>query len=314
MNADTASNRSLPPDSKPNKWIAAILGLLALPAGLLYAARPKLAAAYFVAGVAVALAGMAFFREERGIADGLSALLAVACAVHSFRLARAYPDASARRWYGLLSVAGVFAALAVGVRAFLYEPFRAPSNSMSPTALPGATLITAKWGYGNYQTYGLTIARAGVSTAIHRGDLLVFEYPPQPGVTYFKRVVGLPGDKVAYLNKRLVINNETVAATEIGEFVEYGVSGMTRSRQYRERLGDHEYSTLIRPDRPSLAPLSESFPLKETCRYTGEGLTCEVPQGHYFVMGDNRDNSVDSRYWGYVPAKNVIGRVVRVLQ
>jgi signal peptidase I len=319
MEAEPTLNQQPSAGRKPNKWIAAILGLVALPAGLLYAARPKLAAVYFIAGAAVALAGMVFLREERGIADGLGALLAVACAVHSFRMARAYPDASARpwysRWYGLLSMGCVFVALAIGVRAFLYEPFRAPSNSMSPTALPGATLITAKWGYGNYQTYGLKIARAGLSAEIRRGDLLVFEYPPEPRVSYFKRVVGLPGDKVSYLNKQLVINDNAVHTEDLGEFTEYGSGGVVRARQYRERLDAHEYSTLLRPDRPAFLPVGAvSFPFEESCVYASEGLTCRVPDGHYFVMGDNRDNSVDSRYWGFVPARNVVGRVVRVLQ
>jgi signal peptidase I len=318
MAIDNISTPMSPQVRRPNKWIAAVLGLLALPAGPLYVARPKLAAAYFATGLAIALAGIFFLREERWVTDVLGVVIAVVCAVQSFRMASAFGSSSARpwysRWYGLLSLGLVFVVFTVGVRAFLYEPFKAPSSSMSPTVQPGATLIAAKWGYGNYQTYGLTLARAGVSAAIQRGDLLVFEYPPVPRATYLKRVVGLPGDRVTYLNKRLTINDEAVATTDLGESFDYTGRSAAAVRLYRERLGAHEYSTFTVPGRPAFLPGVVTFEFKERCTSSSEGLSCQVPDGHYFVMGDNRDNSVDSRYWGFVPAKNVIGRVVSVLQ
>ena len=128
---------------------------------------------------------------------------------------------------------------------------------------------------------------------VARGDVVVFRYPVDPRQDYIKRVVGLPGDEVSYLNQKLSINGQPVAETPRGE--QYDEDSMSYAPVFVEKLGQVEH--LIRVD-----------PFAQNCRYVTEGVTCKVPAGHYFMMGDNRDNSLDSRFWGFVPDENLVGK------
>jgi len=300
---------------KPKKWIAAVLGLLIQPAGMLYVARPDWAAAYFALAAIIVLGNMFVLRDRELAGDAIVLLVAIICAIHAYRLARDYRALKRpwySRWYGLVGIVAAFAALAFGARAFLFEPFRFPSESMAPSIEPRAHLIVKKWGYGNYGTYGIHAVRTGMSSGLQRGDIVVFEYPEDTSLSYAKRVVGLPGDRISYYNKRLKINDEEIQVRRIGDYVHK--DGPIRSLQYLERLGDHEYAILIEPEAPAVVPPVRAFPLNEHCAHTAEGLSCRVPDGHYFVLGDNRDNSSDSRTWGFVPARNIIGKVQYILQ
>jgi len=301
---------------KPKKWIAALLGLFIQPAAMLYVARPGWAAAYLGLAVIVALGNMFLLRGRESVGYVVALLVAVVCAIHAYRLARDYRELLRRpwysRWYGLIVIATAFAALAFGIRAFLFEPFRFPSASMAPSIEPRAHLIVRKWGYGNYGTYGIRLMRTGMSSEVQRGDIVVFEYPVDTAVSYAKRVIGLPGDRISYYNKRLKINDEEVQIRRIADYVHKDRT--VPYRQYLERLGDREYAILIDPDAPATVPAVRAFPFGERCVYTADGLSCRVPEGHYFVLGDNRDNSSDSRAWGFVPAINIIGKVEHVLQ
>ena len=300
---------------KPKKWIAAVLGLLIQPAGMLYVARPGWAAAYFALAAIVVLGNMFVLRDRELAGDAIVLLVAIICAIHAYRLARDYRALKRpwySRWYGLVGIVAAFAALAFGARAFLFEPFRFPSESMAPSIEPRAHLIVKKWGYGNYGTYGIHAVRTGMSSEVQRGDIVVFEYPEDTSLSYAKRVVGLPGDRISYYNKRLKINDEEIQIRRIGDYVHN--DRPIRSRQYLERLGDHEYAIIIEPEAPAVVPPVRAFPLSEHCAHTAEGLSCRVPDGHYFVLGDNRDNSSDSRTWGFVPARNIIGKVQYILQ
>ena len=299
---------------KPKKWTAAVLGLLIQPAGMLYVARPGWAVAYFALAAIIALGNLFVLRG--GLAGNVTLLLvAIICAIHSYRLARDYRAVKRpwySRWYGLVGIGAVFATLAFAVRAFLFEPFRFPSESMAPSIEPRAHLIVKKWGYGNYGTYGIHVARTGMSSGLQRGDIVVFEYPEDRSLSYVRRVVGLPGDRISYTNKRLKINDDEVQIRRIGDYT-YKDRAVP-SLKYLERLGDREYAILIEPDAPAVVPPARPFPLSERCAYAAEGLSCRVPDGHYFVLGDNRDNSSDSRTWGFVPARNIIGKVQYILQ
>jgi signal peptidase I len=140
-----------------------------------------------------------------------------------------------------------------------------------------------------------------------RGDVMVFRYPVDPSVDFIKRVVGVPGDEVAYLNQKLFLNGQPVAETAQDDY--YDEDRRTYSKAFKEKLGAAEHRILVDPRLPSsYGNRARIFPFGENCRYSAEGVTCKVPAGHYFMMGDNRDNSEDSRFWGFVPEENIVGR------
>ena len=190
------------------------------------------------------------------------------------------------------------------LRSFLVEPFKIPSGSMIPTLLVGDLILVNKFHYGLRIPVINTKITDGEKP--QRGDVMVFRYPPKPSLDYIKRVVGLPGDTVAYLNKRLTINGKTIETQTVPEF--FDEDSMRYFKQYQEALGAQPHRLLNDDDRPAFIPGVEKFPGFEACNYTIEGVTCKVPEGHYFMMGDNRDNSMDSRYWGFVPEKNIVGK------
>ncbi len=194
------------------------------------------------------------------------------------------------------------------LRSFLFEPFKIPSGSMIPTLWVGDLILVNKFHYGVRLPVINTKLTDG--NPPQRGDVMVFRYPPKPSLDYIKRVVGLPGDEVAYLNKRLRINGKVVETGSVPEF--FDEDSMRYMKQFEERLGDKPHRLLNDDDRPAFVPGVEDFVYKDNCRYSVEGVVCTVPAGHYFMMGDNRDNSLDSRYWGFVPEKNIVGRAVFV--
>lgn len=190
------------------------------------------------------------------------------------------------------------------LRSFLFEPFKIPSGSMIPTLLVGDLILVNKFTYGLRLPVLNTKITAG--TPPQRGDVMVFRYPPKPSLDYIKRVVGVPGDEVAYLNKRLSINGKPIETSALPEF--FDADAMRYFKQFEESLGDKKHRLLNDDNRPAFVPGADEFEFKSNCRYSVEGVVCKVPEGHYFMMGDNRDNSLDSRYWGFVPDKNIVGR------
>ena len=208
-------------------------------------------------------------------------------------------------WW-LYWTAGLFPVIATVflLRSFLFEPFKIPSGSMIPTLLVGDLILVNKFTYG----VRLPVLHTKITdgTPPQRGDVMVFRYPPQPSQDYIKRVVGVPGDEVAYLNKRLTINGQPLKTDVVPDFFDEGA--MRYFKQFEEALGDQPHRLLNNPEAPAFVQGVSRFAYRDNCRYSVEGVVCKVPEGHYFMMGDNRDNSLDSRYWGFVPETNIVGK------
>ena len=202
--------------------------------------------------------------------------------------------------------AGLFPVIAVVfvLRSFLFEPFKIPSGSMIPTLQVGDLILVNKFHYG----IRLPVINKKI-VANHdpqRGDVMVFHYPINPAVDYIKRVVGLPGDEVSYLNKQLRINGQLIPEVPKPDYFVEGSS--VYEQAFEEDLMGVKHQILTRADRPGYVQPFNSFEFKDNCRYSAEGVVCKVPPGHYFMMGDHRDDSEDSRYWGFVPDENIVGR------
>jgi len=140
----------------------------------------------------------------------------------------------------------------------------------------------------------------------------VFRYPADPSVDYIKRVVGLPGDRIAYRGKRISVNDEPVQVQGTGYYTDAELNFL-RLPTFSERLGEKAHQMMIVPAQPpvDLAQVRQ-FAHRSNCEYNDDGFSCTVPAGHYFMMGDNRDQSSDSRYWGFVPDDHVKGRAFLV--
>ena len=196
------------------------------------------------------------------------------------------------------------------IRSFWVEPFKIPSGSMKPTLLVGDFILVNKYVYG----IRLPVVNRKVVDIepIRRGDVVVFRYPADPSVDYIKRVVGLPGDRIEYRGKRISVNGEAVAVQGGGYYTDAELNFL-RLPTFTERLGERTHQMMIVPAQPpvDLAQVRQ-FAHRGNCEYNDDGFTCMVPAGHYFMMGDNRDQSSDSRYWGFVPDDHIKGRAFLV--
>jgi signal peptidase I len=192
------------------------------------------------------------------------------------------------------------------LRSFLFEPFKIPSASMMPTLIVGDLILVNKFVYGLRLPVINTKITEGRPPA--RGDVMVFRYPLKPSEDYIKRVVGVPGDEVAYLNKRLTVNGQLVSKDPLPDYLDRETTSYLK--EYAENLNGVHHGILNDDNRRAGVSEAEvaAFPHRENCRYSVEGVVCKVPPGYYFMMGDNRDNSLDSRYWGFVPDRNIVGK------
>jgi signal peptidase I len=221
------------------------------------------------------------------------------------------------------------------VRAFIFEPFRIPSDSMMPTLLDGDFIVVNKFAYGlRWPVINQKFLDTG---SPQRGDVVVFRYPPDPNVNYIKRLVGLPGDRIQVLDDHLVVNGQVVDQVETGRISDGCYLNMRESvetlgehthkvwscrtpgylEELRNRLGREGLASPLSCDRKKLRESRGGY-LCDESRSQGQGDANDytfpgvVPAGHYLMIGDNRDNSADSRSWGLVPDKNLVGKATRI--
>jgi signal peptidase I len=189
-------------------------------------------------------------------------------------------------------------------RSFLFEPFKIPSSSMVPTLQIGDLILVNKYTYG----IRLPIVNKKIVSINNpkRGDVMVFKFPKDPSLDYIKRVVGIPGDKIMYRNKRLFVNGQELSYEKLPDYLDE--ERLSYFSHYREALTGVPHEILNDDRVPGYVASPDAFPQHELCRYNLEGFECTVPAGHYLMMGDNRDNSLDSRYWGFVPDENIVGK------
>jgi len=213
------------------------------------------------------------------------------------------------------------AALVLVLRSFIFEPFRIPSDSMMPTLEEGDFLVVNKFAYGlRLPVLNTKFLKIGEPA---RGDIVVFHYPPNPAVNYIKRVVGLPGDVVRVRDDQLIINGQPVPVSDDGR---YNDGCYLNMRLTTEQLGTHRHQTLSCHTSDYL----QAPPVASCRRHIQQSYQCDdaergtlpdrndtiedlvVPPGHYLMIGDNRDNSLDGRFWGYVPEDHLVGRASRI--
>lgn len=219
------------------------------------------------------------------------------------------------------------------LRTFVAEPFQIPSSSMRPGLVVGDFILVNKFTYGiRVPIINTVLLPTG---QVERGDVAVFNYPVEPHVNYIKRIIGLPGDTISYKNKVLSVNGVLMQDTDDGQAYHY-VDNIAQAGSMafdanllREKiappLGDKQYGILIAPQAPSVSMYAfsgdpeirdylKTYPYRDHCRYAsdGSGFECKVPAGQYFALGDNRDNSQDSRYWGFIDDKLIVGKAFLV--
>lgn len=204
------------------------------------------------------------------------------------------------------------------VRSFVAEPFQIPSSSMRPGLIPGDFILVSKFSYGvRLPILNKVVIPTG---APERGDVMVFEFPPDRSTNYIKRVIGLPGDIVEYRDKQLYINGQFQEQQLQGpeQYLDDNAEDKRYPERYVENLGGRRHSIFIESNAPAFNPLQVAalrdrglVNSPENCQYDmqeARWFRCTVPAGHYFVLGDNRDNSADGRYWGFVPDNHIVGK------
>jgi len=271
----------------PNKWFAAALGFLSQPLAFIYLANLKWVLFYLLISIIFGIAD--FYLERNTGYAGLGLILAIICCIHAFKASKVIDFGGNRKWYnkwwGVLLIPILFIFSIFNLRAFYYEPFQVPSSSMLPTLKVGDHIVVSKYGYGLYGSFGITAYSSEVSARKKpkRGEVFVL-YPPHDERVFVERIIGLPNDVIEFSDKQLYINGSKVEINRIDN-----------SNIYTETLDGNTYSVQY---------------IRETNQY--RNFKVEVPKNSYFVMGDNRDNSADSRVWGMVPAKNIMGKMVLI--
>lgn len=271
----------------PKAWIAILLGVVLQAFTFLYLNRPKLFWLYFLLSCVVSIIDWKYQTL-------FTIIFSLICPIHAYFIAKNFKYSSERAWYskwwGIPAIYVSFFATVFFFRSFLYEPFLFPSASMQPTINQGNYIIVKKLGYGTYGTYGLSLTSKEIASPdlMQKGKLYAF-YPPHKDIPFVKRLVALPGDTVAIRGNVVTINGSALVTDML-----YKTDQIT---VYEQQLNGITHLIQRINTRPSV-DMDE----------------IAVPEKSYFFMGDNRDNSADSRLWGYVASDSIIGEVVYVFK
>ncbi len=294
LNDDTAQE-----GWKPKLWIAILVGVFFNAFALLYVNRPRLFWIYFIISSVVAVLQFIFSNSIAEIVAidfiSISLVFNIICPVHAALLTKTYDSSSKRGWYSKLWVLpALYVAIFISVfcfRSFLYEPFTISSASMAPNYNKGDIVVVRKFGFGRYGTFGFDFFNPGVShqDLMQRGKAYVF-YPPKKDVVFIMRLIGSPGDEISFDVDGISLNGDRLL-TSLSNDQKNGFV------EFKEMNGETSYSI----SRFVYRPISKSG-------------THIVPENHYFMLGDSRDNSLDSRFWGTVDSKSIVGEVVHVFQ
>lgn len=270
---------------KPKGWIAILIGIFLQPFTFLYVNKVRLFWIYFLIAAALGIIDLYY-------SSFITISLSVICPLHSYLSIKRYDESLKRNWYSrwwgipliyLIMLAPIFI-----IRSFFYEPYTIPASSMSPSVNLGDLIIIKKWGYRSYGTHGISILDTEVQEKdlIKRGSIYAF-YPPHNDKAFIKRLVGMPGDNIEIKQGIISINGKVIESKFISQSSEEDI--------YEETLDDSTYNIKIMPLRRLLIDVE-----------------LKVPEDEYFFLGDNRDNSSDSRIWGTVPSSDFIGELVYI--
>lgn len=271
---------------KPKAWVAVVLGFVFPPFAFLYVNRTRLALLSLVAFVCVSVADIRF-ETFFGIA------LCLASAVYACRIARRFGAPIVQPWYstgwGMAGMVSPVILSVILVRIFVVEPFFVPSSSMSPAIRKDSYVAVSKLGFGLRVAYGITLGstKSVAPELMERGEVYLF-HPPSSDEPYMKRLMALPGDTIVFTDEGVSINGKALPRWPLYDF--------GRARVYEERLGGISYRVT-----------SGAVPVAGAGKYV-------VPDDSYFFVGDWRDRSIDSRYWGAVSGDRIIGKVVHTFQ
>lgn len=273
---------------KPKILIVFLLSILGMgiPFSMLYVGRLKLAVIYFITVVFLLIISFWFWDINPSLIFSIATILGGLHAVWIIKINYDFlPRPWYSHWYGIIIIGMLIIVPILLMRIFFIEPFRISSGSMKPIFPIGSYIFTKKWGYGNYKLFNIPIYKTASTKKIARGDIIVFSHPVDSRITYVKRVIGLPNDKVEYKNKQLWINNILVKKEKQASNEEIEI--------YKEFISKN---------------VSYYINLYRSPRLTHDKIIAIIPENNYYVLGDNRDNSSDSRVWGFVPKENIIGK------
>ncbi|MGF1726129.1 signal peptidase I [Photobacterium nomapromontoriensis] len=284
---------------KPKGWLAIILGIITQQFVFLYVNKARYFGVYSVLMIAIMIIDVNYYW-----------VLFILCPVHAYIAARRYKSSENRLWYArwwmpLLANFSILSIIFVS-RVFIIDYYSIPSSAMAPSLNEGEYIVIDKRGFGNYRFAGVQFGKSESKVEPERGEIIAFQYPKNPQIDFVQRIIGLPGDTIVYKNKKLVVipscegktdlcSDPIIEKVEIKPYDKYSVV-------YEESIDKNKYNILNNKNRRD--QMHRYYQQNENP--TG---VWKVPAGQYFVMGDNRDNSLDSRYFGFVPKGYIIGTV-----